>query len=563
MTKLGKKILGLSIITALISITIFIASYFYIFNYVYSDMQVISRQTVEDAAKIIDGDKLSAIVSENNMDSESFKSVYDAMIKFKADSNVRFLYTFRLQDDNNAAYIVDAAATDAYDLGETYPLDEDMKRAFNGEVVSSKNITTDEDGTLLSAYAPVKDSSGKVVAIVGADQDVAMFQEIIKMLVTTTIFAVLVVIAAAVVMALNFSKKLSRNMSHLKDCLGKMAAGDLSIPLEISSNDEIALIAADIEKVRKNSSNLLSKLKDNSNLVMEGVEDLSSISSEMSASTDEVTDMVHIISKGAANQAKSLNNIAGNLTKFGGDIDAILDLTEDADSKVKTIDDMAQSGNVELHSLVGQLSDIKDIFRNLSDKIMVLSGQIEKISDITGIINGVADQTNLLALNAAIEASRAGEAGRGFSVVADEIRKLSEQSKDSSQQINELIKNISSNSREAVTTTEDVSDKLNNQVNVIETSLMSFRSIIDSIEIIVPKVKQIKDSAISIDDEKNAIIVKVKELTKSADEAASSAEAISQSVETVNTASRKVAGTAENLNVMAKNMIDRANKFKL
>lgn len=563
MTKIGKNILKLSIITTLVSILIFIGSYFYIFKIIYSDLQSASSSTVKEASQSIDGDKLKAVISKNSMDSPEFKEIFDSMIRFKADKNVRYLYTFVKADDNNVSYVVDASIEDACALGEKYPLDEDMKKAFNGDLVSTNKIVTDEYGTFLSAYAPIKDSSGNIVAIVGADQDVALYQKIINILIRTTIIAMIIAILLSVLMAQKFSKKLNKNLKIIEDNLDKMAEGDLTNPIIINSNDEINTIAEYVDGVRKSNSILISKFKGNAETVLEGVCDLSAISNEMSASSDNVTNITKKLSNAAITQAESLHIISNNMLQFSGEVHNILGLTEDADSKVKDIDIIAKDGNIELQNLISQLSLIKGIFTNLNDKIDSLSCEIDKIYKITDIINGVADQTNLLALNAAIEASRAGEAGRGFSVVAEEIRKLSEQSKVSSQQINTMIKNISTNSKEAVNTTAEVSDKINKQINMIETTLVSFKSIIESIEIIVPKVEKIKDSAKNIDSEKDLILRKVGDLTGAAEETSNSAEVISFSLEEVNNASRKVAETAGELNGMAKNMMDQANKFKL
>lgn len=563
MNKIGKQILALSIVTAFLSILIFTASYFYIYNKIYSDLQNTSRAAVEKAAKAINGDKLTAVINENSMDGADFKEMYDTMIKFKADKNVRYLYTFRKLDDKNVAYIVDASVEDASAIGDTYPIDEDMKKAFEGDIVSTKKVITDQYGSFLSAYAPIKDSSGKVIAIVGADQDVGIYNNLAKVLIQLIILIIVAVVFFSIVLAIAFSKKLNKSIAIIEKNLQLMAEGDLTNEVIVDRKDEIGRIAKDIEAVRVSNSILLSEVKDNSKQVLTGVKDLSSLSNVMTDSADHVTEIVKGLSLSAVAQANSLNDISNNMTRFSFEIDEISGLAEDTNSKVKNIDKMAQNGNKELQSLIKQLSDVKDVFKSLSDKIMVLSTQIEKISDITDMINGVADQTNLLALNAAIEASRAGEAGRGFSVVADEIRKLSEQSKDSSLQINDLIKNISANSKEAVYTTDNVSEKLNEQINVIGASLLSFKTIIESIDIIVPKVEKIRDSAIAINSQKNTILERVKELDESAGETSTSAVTISNSVESVSDATRKVCSTAEVLNEMAINMMEQADKFKL
>ncbi len=110
-----------------------------------------------------------------------------------------------------------------------------------------------------------------------------------------------------------------------------------------------------------------------------------------------------------------------------------------------------------------------------------MNGNIKKVNDITDLINSVAEQTNLLTLNAAIEAARAGEAGKGFTVVAEKIRKLSDQTKNSSVSINNLINNVLDSSKNLATSTSEMSTELENQKVSMNKSIVSFKNISDSV----------------------------------------------------------------------------------
>jgi len=128
----------------------------------------------------------------------------------------------------------------------------------------------------------------------------------------------------------------------------------------------------------------------------------------------------------------------------------------------------------------------------LQKNSLLLNGSVEKITAITEVINDVAGQTNLLALNASIEAARAGESGKGFAVVADEIRKLAEQVSSSSNGIMELVSTVTKDTKEVSSTADLVTNKIEEQVVTVDSTVASFKDILNEVERIVPQNKKCK-----------------------------------------------------------------------
>ena len=233
------------------------------------------------------------------------------------------------------------------------------------------------------------------------------------------------------------------------------------------------------------------------------------------------------------------------------------------DSNSREISSMASDSSSDMNKLNQSVTKVSDSFKTFNGKIVELGKDINEINEITNIINDIAEQTNLLALNAAIEAARAGEAGRGFSVVADEIRKLAEQSKVSSESISKLISEISKNTDVIVQDSVEMDEELINQVNIINSSIASFTKIIQSVNEVIPKIETVKNSAEDIDKDKSIIMARVDGVSSVSLEVSASSEEIAASSEEMNAATEEVVSAAQVLSTMTNEMLEQVNKFKI
>jgi methyl-accepting chemotaxis protein len=233
------------------------------------------------------------------------------------------------------------------------------------------------------------------------------------------------------------------------------------------------------------------------------------------------------------------------------------------DSNSKEISLMANNSSSEMNGLNKSVTNVSNSFKEFNDKIIALGKDINEINEITSLINRIAEQTNLLALNAAIEAARAGESGKGFSVVADEIRKLAEQSKDSSENISKLINAISNNTEVIVQESVVMDYEMINQAKIIDNSITSFKKIIQAVDEVIPKIETVKSSAENIENDKKTILTKIDGLSSILVEISASAEEISASSEEMNASTEEVASSAQILSNMTIQMIEEVNKFKV
>lgn len=561
MSKLGFNIIKIvCLITFIISI-IFSASYIYIFNKVEFQLKSDVGKCVVEATKIIDGDKLDKIIKNKLKDGSEQSEILNAMLLFKAKQNVKNLYIFTKQDDKTALFVIDASL-DPADFLEEYAMETEMQNTFNGTMTICKDIASDEWGTFISAYAPIKNTSGQIIAIVGADSDVEVFQDIKNQFRMALVIAIVFALFVAILLTFIFSNRLKNNINIIKTSLNKMSTGDLSKNIDVKSKDEIEEIGYSLNEFKDKISSTLNNIRESIDETNAESKNLSYISNEMSISAKSVSSIIEEVAQSSNNQALDITSISKAFSEFGQDIECIVKLIQNIDTSANDITLKSEEGSNNINLIVDFMGKLNIQLNQVTQKIQGLGVSINKINEITGLINDISDQTNLLALNAAIEAARAGEAGRGFSVVADEIRKLAEQSKTSSQNINILLKNLSSESNEVVVNTENVNSQMINQTSIINGVADSLKDIMIGIEGILPQIHEVSNSLSDANNKKAVIVNSLENSSASVEEISASSEEIAASSQLLSNSSEQVAIAAQKLSHMMNTVTDSINKFK-
>jgi methyl-accepting chemotaxis protein len=411
-------------------------------------------------------------------------------------------------------------------------------------------------------YAPVKGTEWSVAVVIAKSEVLSELDSLKITVLISSILSLLIGFGIVYMISNSISKGIKSTSIHL-DLLAKGNLREEVSSKYINSKDEVGEMTNSMKIMQDSLREMINRIKENSSNINMQSENLSSVAEEISSSSQNVAEAINQIAQGTGSQSEDLIDVTEILNEFSNKLSEMVSEIKVVDSNSREISLMANESSSEMNELNQSVTKVSDSFKTFNGKIIGLGKDINEISEITNIINNIAGQTNLLALNAAIEAARAGEAGRGFSVVADEIRKLAEQSKVSSESISRLINEISKNTDVIVQDSVEMDDELINQVKIINRSITSFKKIIEAVNEVIPKIETVKNSAEDIDKDKNTILVRVDGVSSVSIEVSASSEEIAASSEEMNASTEEVAASAQILSTMTNEMLEEVNKFKL
>jgi methyl-accepting chemotaxis protein len=374
---------------------------------------------------------------------------------------------------------------------------------------------------------------------------------------------ILLTIIIAASLALIIAKGISKPIEKVSEAMSKIAEGDLMIEVNEKGKDEIAQMSGRLNKTLVGLKESIRGVKDTSNEVGTSAVTLSSTSRQMTIVANEVASAIQEVAKGASEQAGEISDVVNLLNDFTAQLTLVEDKLINVNNKANDTQVRAINGKGQIDSLVNSIKEIKTSFEVVVNKVTGLSGTVSKIGNITDVINGISEQTNLLALNAAIEAARAGEQGRGFAVVADEIRKLAEESKNSSEEILNLVKSISKETDDVIDTTANVKELITHQEGIASETIMSFEGIISSVVEIAPLMEETNVSLKSVDDSKTSVISKIQNISAVAEEVSASSEQIAASSEEMLSSCEEVAELATKVDEASQNLRSKVGMFKV
>ncbi len=335
--------------------------------------------------------------------------------------------------------------------------------------------------------------------------------------------------------AIKQQKYLTEKSEQMMNAMGKFASGDLTVDLKVEKDDIMGKLfssfnnsVVNIRKMIEELNYAVSHTKSSSDKIMRNTDTISAGAHEQSAQTSEVAAAIEEMSRTIYETSQSAN-LASNYSKQAAEL-------------------ASEGGNIVNKTIEGMLN-ISDAVDQVAQIVKHLGENSNMIGEIVQVINDIADQTNLLALNAAIEAARAGEQGRGFAVVADEVRKLAERTTKATKEIATMIKQIQTDTKEAVQSMD------NGTIKVLEGKKLAQKAG-ESLKDIILNTSKVNDA--------------IMQVASASEEQSTAAEQISKNIDSINSVSQQtakdvsqIAEASSELNDLTETLNNMVDRFKI
>lgn len=378
-----------------------------------------------------------------------------------------------------------------------------------------------------------------------------------------TIFLVIISIIVAGFIGIVVAQGISKTISSFLKQINKVSKGDLTVQIYTKRKDEFAVLATGISDMISHTKHLIQK-----------VEVVSTELTDISKQVIESSEMFLKSSKGIENSVSEIevgtNSQAKHSVNCLEEMDHLSKRIQNVSENTQKISDIAIGTNQSIHSGMDIMKILNDKSQSTAEITNVviegienLEKQSRSIGQIIGAINEIASETNLLSLNASIEAARAGAAGRGFSVVAAEIRKLADQSMDSAKEIQDIVNEITNNTKYVVETAKQADDIVQEQQKAVGDTTEAFEVMQQQVRVLMKELEGILAGVQEMEETRHATLTAIEEISSVSEETAASAEVVSNVVTRQLDVVEELSGNSEHLSTSADELSKAINQFTI
>lgn len=519
------------------------------------------------AQSVVNGDNL-ANIGEGFENTDAYQDTLTDLRQIQGICDIAYMYTLHTDDNAHLYYGVDTDdGASQMHPGDVFEGEyAEFGDVFAGHEYVQDYIDETQDGDLISAYMPIRDSSGAVVAVLGCDYDASYVAGRIEGA-RNSIFQLAGICLILALLVLNII--VGRMMRSLKKVDYKIYdlvhnEGDLTQKLEISSGDELEQIAGNINALLEYIRGIMLNISSDSTQLgtstgtiakslasaKDNISDISATMEQMSAAMEETSASLYQVNDSALHITQSIGDIAKKASSERDDATKVME-------KVQDIYEAAETDRAEAERLAAEMSG------NVNERIR-RSKAVEQIDALTAEIISITDQTSLLALNANIEAARAGEAGKGFAVVANEIGSLADNSARAAVEIQRVSQDVIGAVNELASEAERMLHFMN------ETAMAGYERLLDNsrnykndVGHLSETMKDFADESKRLNENIDSIKDAIDAVNIAVEESAKGVVGVTQMASDMTVSMEKIKDEADNNEEIAGRLETEVGKFKL
>lgn len=417
-------------------------------------------------------------------------------------------------------------------------------------------------------FMPVhqNNSDNQIIGMIFVGTNLKEKEAVVKRILSSICSSVIVVMLICIAVGIRLAGSMSRNIKTSIQMVGRLAEGNLDVWVDdklLKKKDEIGELSRVTITLRDTMRSTIKEITDNAKALLEASQLLGTAADNTNGTMNDVRTAVSQVVDNSQLQAENSQSTSEQMKIMGDNITETSNEAELLSGNAASMQSSSEKASKTLLSLRQINEDVKKIIGEVQEQTNRTNESVKKIQAATTFINSIAEDTGLLSLNASIEAARAGDSGRGFAVVAEQIKNLSEQSNESSKEIEVTAEVLRADSEKAVQAMQQMQEIIANQSESMQETQQVVAEVIEEIASSMKSIAQIKESSGRLEGARNEVLQAVEHLSEISAENLDSTKSTYEQTEIVADTFKQVYNSADELKTIADKLVKSIEYFKM